>query len=181
MTRRDSDRPVVLKKAQKRLITRAMVAAELEMSERQVRRLLSKLAGDGGRAVVHELLGRPSNHRLDRQERDRIVPLLSEDCNRDYGPTLASEMLAWKHGLKIGREALRQWMISAGLWRARKPGRVHMWRPRRSRFGELVQRDSSTHDWLEGRGEKLNLIRTMDDATRGRHCVLCGRTGRKKT
>lgn len=165
MTQRDRDRLVVLKKAQKRLITQAMVAAEPQASERQVRRLLSKQAADSDRAAVPGLRGRPSIRRLDRQERDSIVVVLSEDRYRDYGPTLTSEMLAREHGLKIGREALRQLMISAGLWRARKPGRMHMWRPRCSRFGELVQWDSSTHDWLEGRGEKLKLIRVMDDAT----------------
>src|SRR5947208_5780307 len=40
-----------------------------------------------------------------------------------------------------------------------------MWRPRRSRFGELVQWDTSDHNWLEGRGEKIYLISMIDDAT----------------
>lgn len=167
MTQRDRDRLVVLQKAQKRLITQAMAAAELEVSERRVRRLLAKLAVQGDRAVVHGLRGRPSNRKFDKDKRQRIVAVLSEDRHRDYGPTLASEMLAHKHGLKIGREALRQVMISAGLWRARKRQleKVHTWWPRRSRFGELVQWDTSEHDWLEGRGEELRLIRMMDDAT----------------
>lgn len=167
MTQRDRDRLVVLKKAQKRLITQAMAAAELQVSERQVRRLLSKLAADGDRAVVHGLRGQPSNRKLSSGNRDKIVAVLSEDRYRDYGPTLASEMLERKHKLKIGREALRQVLIGAGLWQARKRRveKVHTWRPRRSRFGELVQWDTSDHDWLEGRGEKLKLIRMMDDAT----------------
>jgi len=38
-------------------------------------------------------------------------------------------------------------------------------RPRRARYGELVQWDTSEHDWLEGRGEKLYLISMIDDAT----------------
>ena len=42
---------------------------------------------------------------------------------------------------------------------------VHKWRPRRSRFGELVQWDTSEHDWLEGRGEEMLLIAMIDDAT----------------
>ena len=42
---------------------------------------------------------------------------------------------------------------------------VHQWRPRRSRCGELVQWDTSTHDWLEGRGETIYLISMIDDAT----------------
>jgi hypothetical protein len=42
---------------------------------------------------------------------------------------------------------------------------VHQWRPRRSCRGELVQWDTSEHDWLEGRGERLYWIHTIDDAT----------------
>jgi hypothetical protein len=42
---------------------------------------------------------------------------------------------------------------------------VHEWQPRRSRFGELVQWDTSDHDWLEGRGEEMLLINMIDDAT----------------
>jgi len=85
MTRRDRDRLVVFKKARKRLITQAMAAAEPQVSERQVRRLLSKLAVDGDRAVVHGLRGRPSDRKLDNDKRHRIVAMLSEDRYRDYG------------------------------------------------------------------------------------------------
>ena len=78
----------------------------------------------------------------------------------DYGPTLAAEELAEDHGIRVNRETLRQWLMEAKLWRARRSRieRAHLWRPRRARYGELVQRDSSEHNWLEGRGEKLYLI-----------------------
>ncbi len=43
---------------------------------------------------------------------------------------------------------------------------VDEWRPRRSAYGELVQWDTSTHEWLEGRGEPARyLVRMIDDAT----------------
>ena len=72
-----------------------------------------------------------------------------------------------KHGIEASKETVRQWMIRAKLWRGKKTKvkEVHIWRPRRSRFGELVQWDTSEHDWLEGRGEKLYLIAMIDDAT----------------
>src|SRR5436853_2016873 len=67
----------------------------------------------------------------------------------------------------MGREALRQVMRAAGLWRSRrqKVEKVHLWRERRTARGELIQWDTSDHDWLEGRGEKLYLIHMIDDAT----------------
>jgi hypothetical protein len=57
--------------------------------------------------------------------------------------------------------------MEARMWRARRSRieRAHLWRPRRARYGELVQWDTSEHNWLEGRGEKLYLIAMIDDAT----------------
>jgi len=86
---------------------------------------------------------------------------------RGFGPTLASEYLAKKHGIVMGREAVRQVMIGAGLWREKrqKVKPVHVWRARRRCRGEMGQWDTSTHEWLEGRGEKMYLIHMIDDAT----------------
>ena len=42
---------------------------------------------------------------------------------------------------------------------------VHVSRARRSGFGELVQEDTSTHDWLEGRSPGRYSVRIIDDAT----------------
>jgi len=167
MTQRERDRLVVLKKAQKKHITQRQAAEELKISERQVRRLLGKLKEVGDRAVVHGLRGRRSNRRLEEKLREKAVQILSEEVYRGFGPTLASEYLASKHKLRIGREALRQLMLQAGLWRQRPASQVemHQWRARRSSRGELVQWDTSEHDWLEGRGEKLYLIHMIDDAT----------------
>lgn len=167
MTQRDRDRLVVLKKAQKKLIGQGQAGRELGITARQVRRLLQQLKRDGDRAVIHKLRGRNSNRKTDVKIREEAVGILSQDVYRDFGPTLASEYLADKHGIHIGREALRQVMISADLWhaRGRKTGAVHQWRERRSCRGELIQWDTSTHDWLEGRGETIYLIHMIDDAT----------------
>jgi hypothetical protein len=167
MTQRDRDRLVVLKKAQKRLIPQRQAASELQVSARQVRRLLAKLSDVGDRAVVHGLRGRPSNRRLSEETRESAVRILSQEIYRGFGPTLASEYLARKHKIHMGRETLRRLMQQAGLWRSRKQRieTIHQWRPRRSCPGELVQWDTSEHDWLEGRGERLYLIHMIDDAT----------------
>jgi hypothetical protein len=167
MTQRDRDRLVVLKKALKKLIKQSQAAQELALSARQVRRLLRGLKEAGDQIVIHHLRGRPSNRKTSQADREKMIGILSQQVYGGFGPTLASEYLAKKHNLKIGREALRQIMIGAGLWRARaqKIEDIHEWRPRRSCRGELVQWDTSEHDWLEGRGEKLYLIHMIDDAT----------------
>ena len=62
--------------------------------------------------------------------------------------------MARDYQLVVSKETLRQLLIEAGLWKVRRARveRVHRWRARRARYGELVQWDSSEHDWLEGRG-----------------------------
>jgi transposase len=167
MTQADRDRLVTLKKAKKKLITQREAAEELKISVRQVKRLLYRMKKEGDKAVVHGLRGKPSNRKIDEKLAEEAVKILYAPVYEGFGPTLASEYLEKKHGIKASKETVRKWMISGRLWR-RKKARVkqaHPWRPRRSRFGELVQWDTSEHDWLEGRGEKIYLIAMIDDAT----------------
>lgn len=167
MTQADRDRLVALKKAKKKLITQREAAEELGVSERQVKRLIRALKKHGDKAVVHGLRGRPSNRKIEDGIEREAVKILSAPVYEGFGPTLAAEYLENKHGIEVSKETVRQWMMRAKLWRGKKAKvkQVHLWRPRRSRFGELVQWDTSAHDWLEGRGERLYLIAMIDDAT----------------
>jgi transposase len=168
MTQADRDRLVTLKKAKKRLITQREAAEELGLSIRQVKRLLKELKKRGDKAVIHGLRGKPSNRKIDGKTQQKAVAILSLEVYRGFGPTLACEYLAKKHGIHVSRETARIWMKQAGLWKGkrRRAEAAHLWRPRRSRCGELVQWDTSDHDWLEGRGtERLYLISMIDDAT----------------
>ena len=167
MTQADRDRLVTLRKTKKRLITQRQAAEELGVSVRQVKRLVYALKKRGDKAVIHGLRGKPSNQGIAKSVEEEAIQILSADLYKGFGPTLASEYLADKHDIEVSKETVRQWMIRAKLWRAKeqKVNGVHVWRPRRSRFGELVQWDTSEHDWLEGREEKLYLIAMIDDAT----------------
>jgi hypothetical protein len=129
--------------------------------------LLRQLKRRGDKVVAHGLRGLPSNRKISADTEQEAVAILSRPVYRGFGPTLASEYLAEKHDIEVSRETVRQWMMGAKLWRARTQHveKVHEWRPRRSRFGELVQWDTSDHDWLEGRGERILLINMIDDAT----------------
>ncbi len=167
MTQAERDRLVALKKAKKKLITQKQAAEELGITERHVRRLLRALKRRGDKAVVHALRGLPSKRKVNVERQREAVAILARPVYRGFGPTLASEYLAKKHNIAVSRETVRQWMMQAKLWRARKQRieKIHEWRPRRSRFGELVQWDTSDHDWLEGRGGPILLINMIDDAT----------------
>lgn len=143
----------------------ATAANVLAISQRQVQRLLRRYRADGAGAIRHGLRGRPSNNRLSTGLRDFALTLVRENY-ADFGPTLAAEKLAERHGLKVSRETLRKWMIAEGLWRDRAARRsFHQPRLRRERLGELVQIDGSEHRWFEDRGPVCTLLVFIDDAT----------------
>jgi hypothetical protein len=182
MTQADRDRLVTLKKAKKKLITQKEAAAEIGITERQVRRLLKALKRRGDQAVIHALRGEPSSRKIAESEKEEALKILGQEVYRGFGPTLAWEYLGKKHGVLVSRETVRKWMVEAKLWRIRKQSveKIHQWRPRRSRYGELVQWDTSEHDWLEGRGERMYLISMIDDATSKRFARFVGSDSTKE-
>jgi len=171
MSARERDRLKVLHEVRKRHITQNQAGVELGISARWVRTLVKRLLREGDSALRHRLRGRPSNRKTPEAVKRRVLELFRQKQQaklwHDYGPTLAAEELAEDHGIRVNRETLRQWLMEAKLWRARRSRieRAHLWRPRCARYGELVQWDTSEHNWLEGRGEKLYLILMIDDAT----------------
>jgi hypothetical protein len=162
----ERDRLKVLHEVQGGHLTQGEAAGQLRISDREVRRLLVRIAQEGDRGVLHGLRGKVSNRRLPESLRTRALKLVKAKY-RDFGPTLACEYLAKDNAVTVSKETLRQWMIGAGLRRGERQQveEVHVWRPRRSCRGELVQWDTSVHDWLEGRGPRLYLVAMIDDAT----------------
>ncbi len=167
MSQKERDKLEWLKRAKDRVISQREAAERIGVSDRWVRKLLKRMKQRGDRVVVHGLRGRASNRKIPADARAFVLDLLKQPDWHDFGPTFASEQLAKRHGVEVSDETLRGWMIEAGLWktRRRKTEDVHCWRPRRSGFGELVQWDTSEHDWLEGRGPVRYLVRMIDDAT----------------
>jgi len=165
MSARERDRLQVVQQVEERKMKQVEAAERLQLSDRQVRRLLGRVRQQGDRGIVHGLRGRPSNRRIAAARQQRILARVRKRYG-DFGPTLASEHLA-ADGLAVSRETLRQWMSAAGLWRPRRQRveRVHVWRERRAACGELVQWDSSPYAWLEQRGPQGHLIAMIDDAT----------------
>jgi len=166
MSQEERDRLHWLKLTREKKITQKVAAERMGVSARWVRKLLRKLKRNGDRAVVHGLRKRPSNRKIAEAVRQRAIELVRSEYS-DFGPTLASEYLSENYALEVSKETLRKWMIEAKLWRAKQAtmSEVHVWRPRRECCGELVQWDTSEHDWLEGRGPKLYLVEMIDDAT----------------
>jgi transposase len=167
LSEKERDRLKVLNEVKQGHLRQRQGAEQLGMSERGFRKLMRRFREKGDAAVMHGLRDRASNRRLGEETAAKAVAAVKRDYS-DFGPTLAAEYLARDLGVTVSRETLRQLLIRDGAWKAspRKVTEVHVWRPRRSCRGELVQWDTSIHAWLEKRGpEKMYLIALIDDAT----------------
>src|ERR1700757_1171371 len=149
----------------KRLTTKA-AAQLLGLERRQVFRLLKVYRAEGATGLISKRRGRRSNRRKPEVLRQAALALIRERY-WDFGPTLVAEKLQEVHGIRLGRETLRLWMIEAELWvdRKQRRKRVHQPRSRRDCVGELVQIDGCEHWWFEDRGPQCTLLVFVDDAT----------------
>jgi transposase len=165
MSRRERHRLEVFSRVRRGEITLVKASELLALSYRQAKRCFGRYREEGDKGLVHRLRGQPSNRQADARQKRRVLSLY-EKKYADYGPTLAVECLDEDDGVSVPVETLRQWLLSAGLWRKcrrRRPYRQR--RVRKEYFGELVQMDGSHHDWFEGRREWAVLMVLIDDAT----------------
>src|SRR3982751_1053604 len=167
MSQEERDKLEWLKRARDKVISQREAAEKIGVSDRWIRKLLKRMKRQGDGVVIHGLRGRASNRKIEAAVQEQAIEILKRPDWHDFGPTFASQQLAKRHGIEVSDETVRKWMIEAGLWKSKSQRlqEVHCWRPRRSAFGELVQWDTSEHDWLEGRGPVRYLVRMIDDAT----------------
>ena len=116
LSKRERDRLVVLRRVKQGQLKQKAAAEQLGLSPRWVKKLVKRMRQEGDRGLAHRLRGRPSN-RAHQAETERRVLALVREHYRDYGPTLASEVLARDHDLTVNRETLRQWMSRERLWK----------------------------------------------------------------
>lgn len=157
----------VIQKVLEGVIKQVNAAEILSVSDRQIRRIVKRIRSEGDRGVIHKSRGRPSSRRIPDQLKDKVIKLYRTSY-KDFGPTLASEKLLERDGVRISEETLRGWLIEAGDWKkARKRRRHRQWRERKGHRGEMVQIDGSHHAWFEDRGPECVLMGYIDDATGG--------------
>lgn len=147
--------------------TQVEAAEELGLSERQVRRLVKRARDGGALKILHGLRGKPSNRRLDEALKNRVLELWESKYRwARLNFSHFTEKLNEVEGVVIGRESVRRLLRGKGVAdRAVKKARAHRSRrERKPQVGELLQVDTSPHDWL-GIGRKLHLVVVVDDAT----------------
>ena len=166
MSSREIDRGELIRRVRAKEIKQAKAAALMGLSVRQVKRMCRRFKDDGLAGLASRKRGRPSNRKLSTEVKDQVVSLVRERY-ADFGPKLAHEKLVELHGVTVGRETLRKWLIEDGIWLSRdaRAARPHQPRQRRQCLGELVQIDGSPHAWFEDRAPDCTLLVYVDDAT----------------
>jgi len=166
LTIKEINRCETLKMADEKRITQRQGAKRLNITERHFRRLLQRYRLHGPEGIISGHRRKPSNNTMKQEKREKILERIKDDYP-DFGPTLASEKLWERNGLKVSKETVRQLMIKEGLHKpkTRSKEKIHQMRERKKHRGELVQIDGSYHAWLEDRADKACLLLFIDDAT----------------
>ena len=165
MSGKELRRVPVIRQAMEQKLTQVEAGTLVGLTARQIRRLIQRVRQEGDRGLVHRGRGQPSNRRIAERVKAQVLRLYAQRYG-DFGPTLAAEKLAERHGIALSAETLRGWLLEKGVDHFRRRKRPHRaWRERKAHMGELIQLDGSHHDWLEGRGPRCVLIAYIDDAS----------------
>lgn len=141
-------------------------AAEiLGLSERQIYRIKARVQREGAEGVIHKSKGKRSPRWLTERIKDKIDHFYKTKY-RGFNLTHMAEFLNSEEKIRVSGESVRQILLKKGSYTRKKKYPKHrQWREPSSREGQMIQFDTSDHDWLEGRGPKLYLIGDVDDAT----------------
>jgi transposase len=169
MSRREAKRLHVIHQALDEQITQAEAARLIDISDRQIRRMIRRIREEGDEGICHRSRGKASNHRIPKKVKERALKLFREEYH-DFNLAHATEKFFEVHGIAINDETLRLWLNEAAIpYKKRKVRKHRQRRERKAHFGELVQIDGSHHDWFEGRGPVCVFMGYIDDATNTVH------------
>lgn len=163
---KEQKRLIVLNQVETDKLMAGEAAVLLELSERQVWRLLSFYRKEGARALAHGNRGRKPANAIEEQIRRKVLELATTKYE-GFNHLHFTEKLAERESIFLSLSSVRNILLESGLRSPRKR-RSPKHRSRRERYpqeGMLLQIDGSPHDWLEGRGPELCLVGAIDDAT----------------
>ena len=165
---REDTRYDIIKKAMDDPDWTAERAAEvLQLTVRQVFRLMGKVKTQGRDGIVHGNQGRQPATTLSNQLHRRVLDLYEDVYQKhEFNYTHFTEFLADDHQITVSRETVRHWLKDAGLGRkAKRYCRHRLKRERRARKGQWMFLDGSPHRWFGEGQPRVTLILATDDAT----------------
>ena len=112
MSEKEMNRLEVIQRVGEKRLKQKAAAKLLGISERQVKRLLSRYRQQGAKGLVSLRRGKPSNNQMAAEIQRKVLDQLKGKY-KGFGPTLACEKLVEVDGLKISDESVRQMMLAA--------------------------------------------------------------------
>ena len=106
MSDKEIQRLAVLQDVRDHRITQVRAAEILNLSTRQITRLLQKLNQDSVSGLAHASRGQPGHHRHDELLKSKCLSIISEHL-LGFGPKLAHEKLSSIFDLNIPVETVR--------------------------------------------------------------------------
>lgn len=166
LNRKEQNRLIVLNQVGAKQLGVSQAAVVLNLSERQVWRILAAYRQKGAEGLAHGNRGRQPLNTLPARVKEKVIELAG---NRYLGfnHTHLTEKLTECEESHLSRSSVRRILLKEGI-RSPRVRRAPKHRSRRERYpreGMLLQTDGSSHDWLEGRGPCFCLIGAIDDAT----------------
>jgi transposase len=161
MSQKELSRVSVLEDLIAERISLKEAATRLNVSYRQTIRISNVYRSKGVFGLIHGLKDKPSNRSLPAKFVENVISIAKEKY-KGFGPTLLQEELAKTHEIYIGVETLRLLMKKNNLLPTIRKHKTHRTRrPRKERFGDMLQLDGSSHDWF-GNNKKCCLMNLID-------------------
>ena len=145
-------------------LSRARVALLLQISERSVSRLASRVEYFGIEGVLHRNRGRVPHNKICDEVKEKVMALVRKRYF-DMNLTHIREMLMEAHQLDVPYGPLRRWCLERDLVKRkrRKKSRRRDYRTRMPSEGYMLQMDGSHHQFVKG--PEWVLITCIDDAS----------------
>jgi len=166
LNKKEQRRVMVLNGIEKGVMTGRQAAGLMDISLRQVRRVLAGYRKEGVAVLAHGNRGKKPANAIEAELRQKVLELASGKYS-GFNQQHFTEFLAECEGVLLSRSSVRNILLESGIRspRKRRPPKHRSRRERYPQEGMLLQIDGSPHDWLGGRCPNLTLIGAIDDAT----------------
>jgi hypothetical protein len=168
LSKKQQRRAEVLNRVLSDNITKGEAQSLLQLSRRQLNRVMSGYRANGLPSLVHGNAGKAPANKTSRGVVATVLDL-AEEGGKYHGFNICHmhDLLADNEAILVGRSTLDR-LLRANNIVGKTQHKKRVRRKRRERSsaeGTLLQIDGSPHDWLEGRGPRMSLVGAIDDAT----------------
>lgn len=146
--------------------TGKQASEKLNLSERQIWRLVAKVKNNGNNGIKHGNCFNRNPRFITENFKNKIKDLKLSDDYCDANFTHFQELLEERENIKISYSSLYKILTEKGIKskKKHKGKKTHRQRKRKDHMGELVQADGTPFDWFKD-GHMYSIHGFIDDAT----------------